>query len=88
MKNSTSAQVAERASLAGRERFGLWVEVLPDADADLCFPHAYHGEVQRSVVDSVGDEVRDLAVNLGIFLAQAFLPLLAVLFQSPCVPSR
>ena len=41
------------------------------------------GEVQRSVIDGVGDEVHDLAVDLGIPPAQPFLSLLAVTLNLP-----
>src|SRR5690348_15697987 len=39
------------------------------------------GEIQRSVVDGMGDEVHHLAMDLGIFPAQSRFTLLAASFQ-------
>jgi hypothetical protein len=47
------------------------------------------GEVQRTVIDGVRDEVHDLAVDLGILPAQPFLLLLAAPFGSnPLAPTN
>ena len=45
-------------------------------------------EAQRSVIDGLGDEVHDLAVDFGIRFAKLLLALLDVLVNALCVPRR
>ena len=51
------------------------------ADAKARLVSESDGEVQRSVVDGMSDEVHYLAMDFGIFPAQPSLPLLAACFQ-------
>src|SRR5580692_3133774 len=51
------------------------------ADAKASLVRETDGEIQRSVVDGMSDEVHHLAMDFGVFPTQPLLPLLAASFH-------